>query len=121
MKTTEQLIAQKAWDHIHSILNNRGKVSKEFVSAANGAASLILSVGLGQAVAFWMAKGKEGLTVANFLANHLLNRDKAGADDLMKEIMAKDYYDYRLLLRDALSYLNWLKRFAKAKEDKSDV
>lgn len=126
MKTTEQYRAQAAWEQI-SELTKSNQLDEEFISAANGAASLIQSAGLGQAVAFWLAKGKRApLKLTDFLAQWLLKAQNSNVrdtnkrgKDLMQTIIEIDSMDYRLLVTEAMAYLNWVKRFAKArnKED----
>ena len=115
-QTTEQYRAKAAWEQVNSI-----EVNDEFLSAANGAASMIQASGMGQAVAFWLAKGGKHTKLLDFLAQWLCKRpDSTTADDtkkgrdLMKYITEIDSTEYRHLTTEAIAYLGWIKRFAKA-------
>ena len=94
-------------------------VSKEYLTVVRGAAATILISGLGQATAFWLAKGTDAHTrVADALGAWLLRdaSDTAGAQDLLSHIRACDSGSYRRLTQEALAYLAWLKRFADARK-----
>lgn len=123
-KTTEQWRAKAAWEQV----DNYPKKVDEFSTLADGASSLIQKVGLGQALAFWLAKkDKKDKNhydyIANFLAQWLLrtkqsnepDKSKKGSD-LMEHITNISSTEYRVLTNEALAYLFWLKRFSKAKK-----
>lgn len=119
-QTTEQYRAKAAWNQISGIV-----VDDEFLSSANGAVSLIQSSGLGQAVAFWLAKGTKHRQLVDFLAQWLLKAEgENSADsnktgkDLMFRITQIDSITYRYFTTEAIAYLNWIKRFAKANQVK---
>ncbi|MFW6348487.1 MAG: type III-B CRISPR module-associated protein Cmr5 [Cyclonatronaceae bacterium] len=118
-QTTEQYRAKAAWQQVSSI-----NVDDEFLSSANGAASLIQSAGLGQAVAFWLAKGGKHIYLVNFLAQWLLKDAHANEIDkrktgkhLMEHVTQIDSTKYRHLTTEAIAYLGWVKRFAKANQE----
>ena len=119
-KTTEQLRAKAAWGQVYSLSDDE---VKEFSPEADGAAALIQQVGFGQAIAFWLAKGNNKEVLALFLAQWLLrgnnsesiNPDKSGKD-LMECLISIPSSNYRHLTNEAMAYLNWLKRFAKARK-----
>lgn len=118
-QTTEQYRAKAAWKQVDSIV-----VNDEFLSAANGAASMIQASGMGQAVAFWLAKGKKQKQyeqLVELLAQWLCKQtgsttadDRKKGPDLMKHITEIDSTEYRHLTTEAIAYLGWIKRFAKA-------
>jgi len=93
-------------------------VSKEYLTVVRGAAATILVSGLGQATAFWLAKGTDAhMGVAHALGAWLLRdtSDAASAQDLLSHIRACDSGTYRRLTQEALAYLAWMKRFADAR------
>lgn len=92
----------------------------EYVSLVQGAGASIMTMGLGQTLAFYRSKGEDHHErLADALAAWLLemsapdDTDTTGAD-LMDAIMERDSAWYRRRTSEALSYLTWLKRFAKA-------
>ena len=112
-QTMSQQRAAAAWGATPEI------VSKEYLTVVRGAAATILISGLGQATAFWLAKGTDAHTrVADALGAWLLRdaSDTAGAQDLLGHIRARDSGSYRRLTQEALAYLAWLKRFAEARK-----
>lgn len=117
-KTTEQWRAKSAWEQVNELKKDQ---LEEFSAIADGASSLIQKTGLGQAIAFWLAKGNKNLILANFLAEWLLKdlesnvREKGkSGEKLMEKIINISSSDYRMLTNEAVAYLFWLKRFAKA-------
>jgi len=121
-KTTEQWRAKAAWKEINNYKGDMDKLS----TTADGAASLIQKVGFGQALAFWLAKGssnsgKHNKDLADILAHwllkskgsHELDKSKDGKK-LMEHLIELDSRQYRQKTNEALAYLNWIKRFAKA-------
>jgi|SRR5690625_2549533 len=127
-QTTEQLRAKAAWEQVSRL--NKSDL-KEFLPIANGAASLIQKIGLGQAVAFWLsASGKMNQKMADFLSERLLreNNDDLLAQDekfkqgkkLMVFIMEQSSIDYRRITNEAVAYLFWVKRFSKARNKDQD-
>ena len=116
-QTTEQKRAKAAWEQIEA-LKEKNKLSKEFVSTANGASSLIHKVGFGQAVAFWLSKGKHNKDLVDILSELLLENDKNNPGiDLMEHVTQINSKKYRILNNKAIAYLFWIKRFAKAQKD----
>ena len=120
-KTTEQWRAKAAWKQVHDSLNANSV--KEFSTVADGAASLIQKVGFGQAVAFWRAKGGKNENIVKFLSEWLLRPKDSNERDtskdgklLMEALIDKDSRGYRFYTNEAIAYLNWVKRFAKARK-----
>ena len=125
-QTTEQLRAKAAWEQINEVPDNK---IGDFSTLTDGAASLIQKVGFGQALAFWLAKrsGKDKNDPKNLLPDYLAEwlidgnqpytrtKGKTGTD-LLDKIMNNNSSEYRILTNEAIAYLNWMKRFAKAKD-----
>ena len=122
MQTLDQQRARAAWEATEA-----ATVNKEYVSLCSGAPVLILTNGLGPALAFLLAKaeGEEGhhLRLANALGAWVLRRapdaDKNGRG-LMRAITLANIPTYRRYTTEALAYLNWLKRFAVATGEGDD-
>lgn len=104
------------------------KPASEYKSLAEGTPATILMCGLGQTVAFYLAKKKEPhfdrllinlatWLLAGYSDPSLTKYDGKTGEDLLDYIMSQDRDRYRMLTEEALEYLNWLKRFAKAKSD----
>ncbi|MCH8569446.1 MAG: type III-B CRISPR module-associated protein Cmr5 [Balneolales bacterium] len=120
-KTTEQWRAKAAWEQVEKYPQ---KID-DFSTTTDGASALIQKVGLGQALAFWLAKSDKvhNAKIADYLAQWLLREpgsfilnDLARGRDLMKHITDINSLKYRVLTNEALAYLFWLKRFSKAKK-----
>lgn len=75
-----------------------------------------MTSGLGQTIAFWISKDTPHHTrVANALAKWLQRElDNPDARTLMNTIRECDTRRYRELTSEAMSFLQWLKRFAEA-------
>lgn len=120
-KTVEQKRAASAFQDVTSIKDE--KFAKEYKNLAKSAPADIQTNGLGQTVAFWLAKAKEehkalyahltkwlsdpngnGMTHGKGLQAWIIAPDTSGAD-------------YRRATVEALAYLGWLKRFAEAEID----
>lgn len=121
-KTMDQHRANWAWEHTPR------NPDEKYVSLAEGAPALILATGLGQAVAFYLAKKKDHhLQLLKNLADWLLRgqndlgltppaQPQKTGEDLLNAIIIGDRDAYHALTDAALDYLVWLKRFAKAKQ-----
>lgn len=113
-QTRDQERATAAWDATPA------EPSEEYVSLVRGAGASIMTMGLGQTLAFYQAKGKDHhRQLADALAAWLLEDaapDETGATgtDLMTAIRENDSAWYRRQTTEALAYLTWLKRFAEA-------
>ena len=100
------------------------KFQNEYCSTVMKLSSLILTNGLGQTLAFLKSKGKGEKTkpqemVYQHLQEWLINIDvinwgSVKKGELIERIMLIDSNKYRLVTTEALSFLNWLKRFADA-------
>jgi len=92
-------------------------VDADELSAANGMPAMILMSGLGQTAAFYKSKDKAHYTnLYNELSKWLIRPDKpyAGKENMLKGITQCDAKTYRAAQVEALAYLQWVKKFAKA-------
>lgn len=114
-KSIEQMRAAHALEGVKSAIEN--KVDKEFVSYASGFPMMIHTNGLGQAVAFYAGKKeKEYKELLNMLKEWLASTDRpfAGQKDLLNAITNNNMQTYMLAQAEAMAYLVWVKKFAKA-------
>lgn len=113
-QTIEQQRAARAWEHVGDAPTNG------YVSLTQGAPVHIHTSGLGQTAAFYLTKAKDG-NEYDALLKHLaewLLRQQPGPKNgqaLMQTIQSGDTQAYRRLASEAIAYLAWLKRFAKAR------
>ncbi|NLU33508.1 MAG: type III-B CRISPR module-associated protein Cmr5 [Wolinella succinogenes] len=115
-KTIEQERAADALKGIKNAIAN-GVRRKEFVSYASGFPMMIHTNGLGQAVAFYAGKKeKEYKELLNMLKEWLASTDRpfAGEPDLLNAITNNNMQTYMLAQAEAMAYLVWVKKFAKA-------
>jgi CRISPR-associated protein Cmr5 len=93
------------------------RVTKELKSAAESFPSLILMSGLGQAAAFYKSKrnSSEHRQLYTLLSDWLRrpNQPYAG-QELLVGITGGDQGTYRAAQAEALAFLLWVKKFAKA-------
>lgn len=132
LQALEQKRAKVAWSYIDYVNNDLddeeikdiSKFQNEYCSTVMKLSSLILTNGLGQTLAFLKSKGKGDKTkpqekVYQHLQEWLINTDviswgRITKGELIERIMLIDSNKYRLVTIEALSFLNWLKRFADA-------
>jgi len=137
LKTLEQKRAECAFNKISDIAAKikeyREKGKKEYESLENykslvrGFSSMILLNGLGQALAFLRAKGKDDWNNHhNLLYQHInlwlrKHLREGESFDILGKIREEDSYKYRLYTKETLAFLVWLKKFAEAElPDKPD-
>lgn len=126
-KSMDQYRADWAWKSTEASLRKLKDNYSKYVSLAEGASATILQCGLGQTVAFYMAKGNNDAYYLELLANIASWVCEGGgysrpnqaigqkqARDLMAEIRNGKRSEYQFLKEETLGYLIWLKRFAKA-------
>lgn len=92
-------------------------LDSETVSAAVEMPAMILMNGLGQTAAFYKSKGKVHYTkLYEELSKWLVQEGKpyAGKQNLLSGITEGDAKDYRAAQVEALAYLKWVKKIAKA-------
>lgn len=116
-RTVEQERANHAWQCVNGVKDK--PFAKEYRTIAIKMPSLILTNGLGQALAFLKAKGKEDSSDEHevlyqhinewFMGHQSINGDFL--DWIVKEASSQKY---RLATMEALALLQWFKRFAEA-------
>lgn len=128
-----QLLSQKRAEHaLSEIQRQKEKLGeKEQDSLAKLAASapaMILQNGLGQTFAFFLAKGKSQHmnlfeSIQSWLAEYANNRPliQLGKERFLEHLHVMKVEDYLLWQREALAYLEWLKRYAAAFLEKEKV
>jgi CRISPR-associated protein Cmr5 len=125
------MVQKRAEFALERVLALKGDREK-FKSLVNGAPSMILQNGFGQSMAFWIAKGtKEGqikdqdkhvllfdmvmqwLSLKHGDINNMYmeSRERRG---LLEELAKMDQCRYLAAQNEALSLLEWVKRFANA-------
>ena len=123
-QTRDQERAAAAWEATPS------DPSDEYVSLVRGAGASIMTMGLGQTLAVYQAKGeKHHQQIADARAAWLLSKSSPGESSpgesspgetdatgakLMEDITKRSSRWYRRRTSEALAYLTWLKRFAEA-------
>ena len=121
-KTIQQKRAAFALKAVEQAKRDLGN-SSEYKSYASGFPAMIQMNGLGQAAAFYRSKGAGTdskahayITLYNTLSEWLT---KAGQpyqndEDLLLGITNKPMHTYMLAQAEALVFLDWVKKFAKA-------
>lgn len=118
-QTTEQERAKSAWGNIEKVPVS---IQKEYGSLARGLPALIQTNGLGQALAFLSAKGKNDPAkhqsviykhLSDWVCSRMPQEKKPG--NLLEWVITQDSGMYRRATREALAYSLWLRRFAEAK------
>lgn len=89
---------------------------KEYKSYASQLPAMIHMNGLGQAAAFFRAKGGTHLALYQVLSTWLCKEQQPyhGCNDLLEGITTKDMHHYRLAQAEAQMLMDWVKKFAKA-------
>jgi len=113
-KTVEQQRAAHAMQHVQHV-----RSGKEFVSLASGFPTMIHTNGLGQALAFCMGKKDEQYQeIVDMLSDWLCSEGKpfAGYDKqrILEAITSSPMEVYMRAQVEAMAYLLWVKKFAKA-------
>ncbi|MBC7233573.1 MAG: type III-B CRISPR module-associated protein Cmr5 [Chloroflexi bacterium] len=136
-RSLEQERASVAWECIQRVqernkqLEDKKKYAKEYSSLARSAPADIQANGLGQTIAFWLAKGYEWdkkeqqskpkqdnahaellSHVARWLRHRRILPEGKDPVDWISQDATTD--EYRLATVEAIAFLTWLKRFAEA-------
>jgi CRISPR-associated protein Cmr5 len=130
-QTLQQKRAAHAWSCIVKVDGRKTeknepdeKFKKRYGSLVRGLSSLVQSDGLGQMLAFLKAKDKnkgntehiEAYTnISNWISIEFGVTYKQG-ETLLEWLLTQETPMYRRVTAEALAYLNWLKRFAEAKD-----
>lgn len=100
--------------------DHKKKFKEAYGSLARKTPALIMTAGLGQALAFLRAKGKQDKWNENNVLFDQLSRwvlqwvPNEGAKDLLDLVIRHGSETYRQATTETLAYLGWLKRFAEA-------
>lgn len=123
-RTLEQERAKDALDKVREVEKRAdAEVRDKFASYVSGLAPSIINNGLGQSCAGLLARAKGDPTDPHYeLYRYLENwlcRDEPeapyrGAKDLMDALTKGDRFHYLRAQAEALSWLEWLKRFSAA-------
>lgn len=119
MQTIQQRRAKHALEEVQKAASNPRIGHKEFKSYASSLPAMIHMNGLGQAAAFFKAKGSSS---AEYDALYMLLSDwlcgdeqpYAGCKNLLDGITTRDMHQYRLAQAEAQALMDWVKKFAKA-------
>ncbi len=114
----EQERAKMAWELVNDVPKN---LMDDYASLVKSAPVMILTNGLGQALAFIISKSKN--KEYSILYDHL-NQWLAGnvvwiqngdiSNDLIERVIHEKSQGYRMATEEALAFLAWVKRFATA-------
>lgn len=93
---------------------------REYASYVKKMPAMIQVNGLGQALAFYKSKGGVHTDIYTQLGNWvqqayspIFHRQQSqGRNDLVEAVINMEISEYRLVTREIMAYLNWLKRFA---------
>lgn len=114
-RTIEQERSKQAWADVQTIKAKNDTVKKDYNSLVKRAPVLILTNGLGQTLAFLKAKAKDHhIDLFRHLSGWVCQRVPESGNDLLHQIIQGDSALLRRATREALAYLQWLKRFAEA-------
>jgi CRISPR-associated protein Cmr5 len=117
-KTLDQQRAEHAWDVIQKVKGKAEAEKKQFGTQAKKLPARIMAAGLGQALAFLMAK-EYAQDLQSALSDWLAERRKPRPDEdrrLLVRLLRGDADFQRYATAEALAYLVWLVRFADAEK-----
>jgi CRISPR-associated protein Cmr5 len=116
MQTLQQQRAKQALERVKGLVEKTQ--GDKLKSRASELPFMIHTNGLGQAAAFFRSKAdKDGYDhLYGILSDWLLDdgRPYAGKPDLMTAIVESDFRTYRAAQAEAMQYMDWVKKFAKA-------
>ncbi|MCI0421905.1 MAG: type III-B CRISPR module-associated protein Cmr5 [Acidobacteria bacterium] len=127
-QTLDQRRANHAWKAILSFSRNKpngeceyDEAAKEYAREAHKLPTRIMAAGLGQALAFILAKAKDKKPNLRLLHDHLTDWvirqrpiSSMKPDSLLESVIEGDSDFLRRTTDEALAYLLWLNRFAEA-------
>lgn len=115
MRTLGQKRAEFALEKVVSIPQAKKEKFKPFSA---GAPSMILQNGFGQALAFWVSKGKEEhMTMISLVKEWLCSNNFAqgqSTTDFLRDLSQIDQRKYLAAQKETLALLEWVKRYANA-------
>ena len=116
MQTMEQQRAKHVWECLNRVNTAQ---RKEYLTCVKSLPATVLMAGLGQAAAMMAAKGGAQLVVYEALQSWLCRQDDlapfAGGNGLLPSIMNCSRDEYLSAQREALLWLEWLKKLAVAR------
>ncbi len=122
MRTLGQKRAEYALKKVLAIPEDK---KKDFKSFSAGAPSIILQNGFGQALAFWLSKGKDKHIAIFDMIKDWLSYEKGDVKnsfvkkteksaDFIRELSCMDQNKYLTAQKETLALLEWVKRYANA-------
>ena len=114
-KSLEQKRAELAWKFVDSVRDQLDKLSSHIRKLP----AIILTSGLGQAVAFYLSKDDHKKVIDNVAeaVSEITGIEGVTCGrDLLEKIRTSNHETYILLSNEALKYATWLKRLAEAME-----
>ena len=116
MQTMEQQRAKHVWECLNRVNTAQ---RKEYLTCVKSLPATVLMAGLGQAAAMLAAKGGAQLVVYTALESWLCRQDElapfAGGNGLLPSLMNSSRDEYLSAQREALLWLEWLKKLAVAR------
>jgi CRISPR-associated protein Cmr5 len=117
-KMTEQRRAQAAWEAVEAVRGGKKDYAEEYGSTVKKLPMMILTNGLGQALAFLKAKAKgkeddEHEAVFRHLSGWV-GKELKLEGDLLSAVVSGDSNAYRRATAESLAFLTWLKKFVEA-------
>ena len=120
MKGLEQGRASFCYEKVIEAKNKLGDTATDYKSYVKKAPMYIKTNGLGAALAFMKAKGKDGNAwsliyqqITEWIENDTKALINTGGEDLVKTVVSLETPDYRALTNEVLALFNWLRRFAE--------
>lgn len=124
MQTMEQQRAKHVWERINMAEKQLAGSTDKFLATVKALPATILMAGLGQAAAMLAAKGAKEVAqkiVYEALESWLCRQDERapfeGGTGLLPSIMNCSRDEYLAAQREALLWLEWLKKLAVARLD----
>jgi len=108
VQTIAQERANHALDAVQKWAQKDASAQKELKTYVTGMPAMMLMSGFGQTCAFYKSKAGNHAEVLKVLESWLEK------DDLMAFITQSSAHEYQIAQAEALEYLNWLKKFARA-------
>lgn len=114
---------QTVYDYITRLPDEKGR--KEYVAHLKKVPSMIQVNGLGQTLAFLYAKGGQDRVVYRQLESWLRHNpaeilppyDEGQNGGFVKTVVNLPSREYRIMTKEALALLNWMRRFAGGLKD----
>jgi CRISPR-associated protein Cmr5 len=119
-QTLQQQRARHAYDRVAQVI--RAPYAKEYGSEVRRLPAMIQTDGLGAALAFLKAKGKDQhIKLYEHVQEWLRHAERFSfTGDLIDWLLNQPTSTYRMVGSETLAYTAWLKRFAEANDLRSD-